>query len=175
MLIIHNVINHNKARHSRHCFRRGKLVPADAGSGNPDVVPAKAGNQEEQKYWIPPYQVRGRLGQARNDKPQKIYVVVYMKANSAPCNSDGFILIPVIPYAAIEVWLRLGLNAKALLGNWPDLSEKTRGRPVVAVLLGCQEWMKQVRELCGKAIATVNTPEAAAKALSSLYRINQLL
>ena len=90
-------------------------------------------------------------------------------------NPDGFILIPVIPYAAIEVWLRLGLNAKALLGNWPDLSEKTRGRPVVAVLLGCQEWMKQVRELCGEAIATVNTPEAAARALSSLYRINQLL
>jgi acyl-CoA synthetase (NDP forming) len=98
-----------------------------------------------------------------------------LQAVFSDLNPDGFILIPVIPYAAIEVWLRLGLNAKALLGNWPDLSEKTRGRPVVAVLLGCQEWMKQVRELCGEAIATVNTPEAAAKALSSLYRINLLL
>ena len=98
-----------------------------------------------------------------------------LQAVFSDLNPDGFILIPVIPYAAIEVWLRLGLNAKALLGNWPDLTEKTRGRPVVAVLLGCQEWMKQVRELCGEAIATVNTPEAAAKALSSLYRINLLL
>jgi hypothetical protein len=43
---IHNVINHNIARHSRE-------------SGNPG------------KHWIP--------GQARNDKPVKIYVVMYKR------------------------------------------------------------------------------------------------
>ena len=31
------------------------------------VIPAKAGNQYL-TYWIPPYQARGRLSQARNDK-----------------------------------------------------------------------------------------------------------
>ena len=56
-------INHNKSRHS--CESR-----------NPDVVPAKAGNQYL-TYWIPPYQVRGRLSQARNDKWHKTYVVIY--------------------------------------------------------------------------------------------------
>ncbi len=36
-------------------------------SGNPDVVPAEAGNQHLE-YWIPLYQVQDRLRQARNDK-----------------------------------------------------------------------------------------------------------
>gem|GEM_PF-6839788 len=49
---IYSAINHNQTRHSRE-------------SGNPE------------KHWIPPYQVRGRLSQARNDKPVKIYVVMY--------------------------------------------------------------------------------------------------
>ena len=31
--------------------------------------------------WIPPYQVRGRLSQARNDKPYKTYVVMYNVEN----------------------------------------------------------------------------------------------
>jgi acyl-CoA synthetase (NDP forming) len=106
--------------------------------------------------------------------PSGIFPTALQAIFSDP-NPDGYILIPVIPYAAIEVWLRLGLNAKALLGDWHDLGEKTGGRPVVAVLLGCQEWMKQIQELCGEAIATVGTPDAAAKALSSLYRISQRL
>ena len=106
--------------------------------------------------------------------PSGIFPTALQAIFSDP-NPDGYILIPVIPYAAIDVWLRLGLNAKALLGNWHGLSQKTGDRPVVAVLLGCQEWMKQIQELCGETIATVSTPEAAAKALSSLYRIGQRL
>jgi len=38
--------------------------------------PAKGGTG---KHWIPPYQVRGRLSQARNDKLDKIYVVMYIQ------------------------------------------------------------------------------------------------
>ena len=106
--------------------------------------------------------------------PSRIFPAAVEAIFSDP-NPDGFILIPVIPYAAIDGWLRLGLNASALFGNWPALRGKTGGKPVVAVLLGCQEWMQQVKELCAEAIATVSTPEAAAKALSSLYRFNQLL
>ena len=48
------------------------------------VIPAKAGIQRPCEsrnqyltYWIPPYQVRGRLSQARNDKWHKTYVVIY--------------------------------------------------------------------------------------------------
>ena len=29
------------------------------------------------KHWIPPYRVRGRLSQARNDKSYKTYAVMY--------------------------------------------------------------------------------------------------
>jgi len=63
-------VNHDKERHS---FE----------SRNPGVVPAKAGNQSL-KNRIPPYQVRGRLGQARNDKLDKIYVVMYRQSESIP-------------------------------------------------------------------------------------------
>ena len=106
--------------------------------------------------------------------PSGIFPTALQAIFSDP-DPDGYILIPVIPYAAIDVWLRLGLNAKALLGDWHGLSQQTRDRPVVAVLLGCREWIKQAQDLCGEAIATVSTPEAAAKALSSLYRISQRL
>jgi UDP-N-acetylglucosamine 2-epimerase len=64
---IHSDINHNEARHSRE-------------SGNPDVVPTKAGNQEEQKHWIP--------GQARNDKLPKTYVVMYSKESGVNSKVD---------------------------------------------------------------------------------------
>jgi hypothetical protein len=82
MDIIHTDINRIKGRHSRPCFRRGKLVPAKAGSGNPGVVPAKAGNQGL-AYWIPPYQVRGRLSQARNDKLHNTYMAIYKNQSGA--------------------------------------------------------------------------------------------
>jgi len=38
-------------------------------------ISAKAGIQENTGF--PPYQVRGRLSQARNDKPAEIYIVMY--------------------------------------------------------------------------------------------------
>jgi hypothetical protein len=49
---IRSDINRSKGHHSRE-------------SGNPE------------KHWIPPYQVRGRLSQARNDKLYKSYAVTY--------------------------------------------------------------------------------------------------
>lgn len=106
--------------------------------------------------------------------PSGIFPTALQAIFSDP-NPDGFILIPVIPYAAIDAWLRLGINAKALLGNWPALKEKLAEKPVVAVLLGCREWTDQVKELCGDAITTVSSLEAATKALSSLYRFSQPL
>ena len=49
--LLHSVIDYNNARHSRE-------------SGNPE------------KHWIPPYQVRGRLSQARNDKRHRTCVAM---------------------------------------------------------------------------------------------------
>jgi hypothetical protein len=53
--IIHTITNHDEPRHSRPVSKYG----VNSG-GNPDVVPAEAGNQYFED-WIPPYQVRGRL------------------------------------------------------------------------------------------------------------------
>ena len=84
---------------------------------------------------------------------------------------DGFILVPVIPFAAIEIYTRLGLKAKNIFGDWPALRGKAEGKPVVAVLLGYEGWTDQIKELCGQAVATVSSPEAAVKALSALRRV----
>jgi len=78
MHIMHSVNNHNRTRDSRE-------------GGNPGVVPAKAGNQCLAD-WIPPYQVRGRLNQARNDKPVNICAVMYKK-NFVLKNQSGAALV----------------------------------------------------------------------------------
>jgi hypothetical protein len=47
---------------------------------------------ESERPWIPPYQVQGRLSQARNDKLHKIYVVIHnneKKANLILCLDGG--------------------------------------------------------------------------------------
>ena len=87
--------------------------------------------------------------------------------------ADGFILVPVIPFAAIEIYMRLGAKAKDMLGDWPVLREQASGKPAVAVLLGHERWTEHIKELCGEAVATVSSPEAAVKALSALYRIHR--
>jgi acyl-CoA synthetase (NDP forming) len=88
-------------------------------------------------------------------------------------NPDGFILIPVIPYAAIEIYLRLGMKVCDLLGDWPAYRETNKDKPVVAVHLGYREWIEQVKDLGGAAVAAVSSPEAAVRALSALYRFRR--
>ena len=61
----HRDIGHNKAGHS-------------CENGNP------------KKYWTLPYQVRGRLRQARNEKLHKIYVFIYMCLGFALTALSGF-------------------------------------------------------------------------------------
>jgi hypothetical protein len=39
--------------------------------------PHSCENRNPEETWIPPYQVRGRLGQALNDRMHKTYVVMY--------------------------------------------------------------------------------------------------
>ncbi len=86
-------------------------------------------------------------------------------ADPAP---DGFILIPVIPYAAIEGFMRLGLDVKVILGDWRKFRAPIKDKPVIAVLLGSREWGSQLREICGDEIAVVSTPENAVRALAAL-------
>ena len=87
-------------------------------------------------------------------------------------NPDGFILIPVIPYAAIETWIRLGVKIRDMLGDWPVYRETIPEKPVIAVLLGYKDYVEQIRNLCGAVVATVSSPEAAIRALSALHRIS---
>ena len=89
-------------------------------------------------------------------------------------NADGYVLIPVIPYAVIEFWQRVGVPIQKFLGDWSHLRAGAKGKPVVQVLLGGKGWLDQLKELGGDAIAAVSSPEAAAKALAALARIHQL-
>jgi acyl-CoA synthetase (NDP forming) len=44
-----------------------------------------------------------------------------LEAIFSDSNADGYVLIPVIPYAVIEIWQRAGVPIQRILGNWPDL------------------------------------------------------
>jgi len=83
-------------------------------------------------------------------------------------NADGFVLIPVIPYAAIEPWLAVGFQMKDFFGEIKTLRGRAKGKPVIAVLLGYEKLERELEELCGDAIATVSSPEMAARVLRAL-------
>ena len=95
-MIIHNDISRSKGRHSRPVSRHGVN-----SSGNPDIVSAKAGNYHL-GAWIPPYQVRGRLSRARNDKPHKTYVIMCR-------DSKGVTLIELLIALLISAILIAGI------------------------------------------------------------------
>jgi hypothetical protein len=105
--------------------------------------------------------------------PSGIFPTALKTVFSDP-NADGYVLIPVIPYAVIEIWQRVGVPIQKILGDWPELRTAINGKPVVQVLLGGKGWLDQLKELGGETIASVSSPEAAAKALAALARIHQL-
>ena len=85
-------------------------------------------------------------------------------------NPDAYILIPVIPYGAIEIWRRLGLQAGMYFGNWKEMLGKTPDKPVLAILLGYPDFIEELKELAGDRITTFSSPELAVKSLSALFR-----
>jgi len=87
--------------------------------------------------------------------------------------ADGFILIPVFPHMAIEIRSRFGLDVPKILGPWQALRNRASAKPIIAVLIGSQKWRSQIQDLCGTSIATVETPEAAARPLSALHRLRR--
>ncbi len=103
--------------------------------------------------------------------PSGIFALAAQTVFADP-DPDGFILIPVIPYAAIEGFMRRGLEAKTMLGDWQKFREQIKDKPVITVLLGSREWGSQIRDICGDKIAVVSTPENAVKALSALHCIS---
>jgi hypothetical protein len=74
---------------------------------------------------------------------------------------------------AIEIQSRFGLDAPKILGPWQALRNRAPAKSIIAVLIGSQMWRSQVQDLCGTSIATVETPEAAARALTALYRLRR--
>jgi len=85
-------------------------------------------------------------------------------------NPDGYLLIPVLPFAAIEGFRSFGLTVKNYLGDWAAMREKAKGKPVITILLGYKDWREDIERICGEAIACVDSPDSAAKALWALSR-----
>jgi acetate---CoA ligase (ADP-forming) subunit alpha len=96
-----------------------------------------------------------------------------LKAVFSDPNADGYVLIPVIPCAVIDIWLRAGVPIQKILGDWAGLRTLAKEKPVVQVLLGGKEWLDRLKELGGNAIAPVSSPETAAKTLAALAKIHQ--
>ena len=85
-------------------------------------------------------------------------------------NPDGFVLIPVVPFAAVELWRGFGFSALNYLGDWKSFRAKAKNKPAVAIMLGSRAWADEIRKMCGEEIACVNSVDAAAKALAYLCR-----
>jgi len=85
-------------------------------------------------------------------------------------NPDGYILIPVVPFGAIEIWRRLGLQAEMYFGNWKEMLGKIPDKPVLAILLGYPDFIEELKELAGERITTYSSPELAVKSLWALYQ-----
>jgi len=87
-------------------------------------------------------------------------------------NPDAFILIPVIPFAAIENFRKFGFDAKAFFGDLQTMRAKAKDKPVIVILIGYREWLEEVKQLCDDNIAFVESVDNAAKALSSLFLVS---
>jgi acyl-CoA synthetase (NDP forming) len=85
-------------------------------------------------------------------------------------NPDGFILIPVVPFAAVDLWRVFGFSATNYMGDWKSFRSKAASKPAIAILLGCRDWTEEIKKMCGDEIAAVNSIDAAAKALAFLKR-----
>lgn len=83
-------------------------------------------------------------------------------------NPDGFVLIPVIPFAAIEPWRAIGFKMRDFFGEISKLRERVPDKPVITVLLGYEQLEKEMEELCGNAITVVHSPEMAVRVLAGL-------
>jgi len=89
--------------------------------------------------------------------------------------ADGYILIPVVPYGAVEPWKELGMKAEQFFGNWNELRELCPDKPVIAVLVGYSEWLKEMQELAGNKITCIESVEQAVKCLWALYKFKEYL
>ena len=90
----------------------------------------------------------GEREKSHGHRPERDFPIALRAIFSDP-NADGYVLIPVIPYAVIEIWQRVGVPIQKILGNWTDLRTAAKGRPVVMVLLGGKRWLDQLKELGG--------------------------
>ena len=79
-------------------FPRKNVIPALVGTGIQIIIFTKhissqchsCESRNPGKHWIPPYQVLGKLGQARNDKPHRTYVGMYISKNTHHSNIPFF-------------------------------------------------------------------------------------
>ena len=101
--------------------------------------------------------------------PSQIFPLAIDAIFSDP-NPDGYIIIPVIPSAAIEPWRAIGFKMKDFFGDIKLMREKVKDKPVIAILLGDQELEKELEELCGDTILSVRRPEIAGRIMSALYQ-----
>lgn len=86
---------------------------------------------------------------------------------------DMLLMFPAIPYAVIENFGALGINAGSWLGPLGQLRKSFPDKPVAAGIVGHPDWNRQLRELCGADISLIEYPENAVYALAALTRYAQ--
>ena len=101
--------------------------------------------------------------------PSQLFPLALEAIFSDP-NPDGYVLIPVIPFAAIEPWRMIGFKMKDFFGEIKQMRQKVKDKPVIVVLIGYRELEQELKELCGDLIVTVPGPETAGRILAALLK-----
>jgi len=104
--------------------------------------------------------------------PSGIFKVGFQTALDDP-GVDMLLTFCTVPYAVIEGFAPLGLNAEAWLGNLGEIRKRTPHKPVVASVLGHPGWRAQMTDICGNNVALVEFPENGIRALAALARYSQ--
>ncbi len=87
---------------------------------------------------------------------------------------DMVLAIPVIPYAPVRALRAARYNVRHFFGDIASIREQHPEKPVVGVVLGHPEFVKDMASLCGPSIPIFNSPEPAAQALATLWHYSKI-
>jgi len=86
---------------------------------------------------------------------------------------DMVLAVMVIPYAAIRNLKSAGVAVRDLFGDIASVSKQHPGKPLVGVVIGHPGFVEDIASVCGPSVPIFASPEAAAKALATLWRYSK--
>lgn len=83
---------------------------------------------------------------------------------------DMVVSIMVIPYAVVRKFKTVGFAVKDWFGDVAALRAQYPDKPLLSVVVGHPEFVRDVSSLCGPSVPVFTSPEPSARALAALWR-----